>query len=134
MHLQTVLLIEDDPNMAYLLKFVLEREGFAVEHLPDGQQAREFMQSRDKADLVIMDLMLPYVDGFDLLRWMRDHEPWCHAPRIVLSAREQESDVVKAFESGADDYVKKPFSPAELMSRVRRHIGRAGQTQQAPRA
>ena len=123
---QTILLIEDDPNMAYLLKFVLQREGFAVEHLADGHLAREYMQSHSSVDLVILDLMLPYVDGFDLLRCMRDHELWRLSPRIVLSAREQEADVVKAFEAGADDYVKKPFSPAELMSRVRRQLGPKG--------
>lgn len=117
-----ILLIEDDPNMAYLLQFMLEREGYEVVHLPDGNAAKDHVQSQRGCDLIVLDLMLPYVDGFELLTIIRGEPLTEHTPVIVLSAKEQEADVVRAFAMGGDDYVKKPFSPAELMARIARNL------------
>lgn len=115
-----ILLIEDDPNMAYLLQFMLEREGYAVVHLLDGNLAKEYLEAAKICDLIILDLMLPYVDGFELLKLIRSAPPTRHTPVMVLSAKEQEVDVVRAFAMGCDDYVKKPFAPGELMARLHR--------------
>jgi DNA-binding response OmpR family regulator len=117
-----ILLIEDDPNMAYLLQFMLEREGYQAVHLPDGNAAKAYVESSKACDLIMLDLMLPYVDGFELLQLIRSTPQTASTPVIVLSAKEQEMDVVRAFAIGSDDYVKKPFSPGELLARVSRNL------------
>lgn len=117
-----ILLIEDDPNMAYLLQFMLEREGYEVAHLQDGNMAKSYLEIGRDCELIILDLMLPYVDGFELLKLIRMSTQTTQTPVIVLSAKEQEEDVVRAFYMGCDDYVKKPFVPGELLARIHRHI------------
>lgn len=124
MNPKSILIIEDDPNMAYLLRYILEREGYAIEHRNDGRQAMQYMQQNPRANLVLADVMLPYVDGYELLKWIRENPDWRATPVILLTAREQEPDVTRAFDMGADDYVKKPFSPAELIARIRRNVNR----------
>lgn len=121
----SILVIEDDPTMAYLLRYVLEREGYAVTHHSDGRQGWDHLQSQAAVDLVVADVMLPYIDGFELLKSMREDSRWQHTPVVLLTAREQELDVTRAFDLGADDYVKKPFSPIELLARIRRQLARA---------
>lgn len=120
MALKLIILIEDDPNMAYLLKFMLEREGYEVVQLLDGMIAKDFFLKDKACDLIILDLMLPYVDGFELLQIIRATPKFMNKPVIVLTAKEQEADVLRAFTLGCDDYVKKPFSPGELIARVNR--------------
>jgi DNA-binding response OmpR family regulator len=115
-----IILIDDDPNMAYLLKFMLERDGYEVVHLSDGSSAKDFFLKDKSCDLIILDLMLPYVDGFELLQIIRATPNFMNKPVIVLSAKEQEVDVVRAFTLGCDDYVKKPFAPGEFRARVNR--------------
>lgn len=122
---KSILIIEDDPTMAYLLRYVLEREGYAVEHRSDGRQGWDYLSQQGAADLVVADVMLPYIDGFELLKSMREDSRWQHTPVVLLTAREQELDVTRAFDLGADDYVKKPFSPIELLARIRRQLARA---------
>lgn len=124
MNPKSILIIEDDPNMAYLLRYILEREGYAIEHRQDGRQAMAYMQEHARADLVLADVMLPYMDGYELLKWIREEPQWQLTPVILLTAREQEPDVTRAFDMGADDYVKKPFSPVELLARIKRNINR----------
>ena len=115
-----ITLIEDDLNIAYLLKFMLEREGYEVFHLVDGSAAKEFFSKDKTCGLIILELMLPYVDGFELLQIIRATPEYMNKPVIVLSAKEQEADVIRAFTLGCDDFVKKPFSPGELIARVNR--------------
>ena len=115
-----IILIDDDPNMAYLLKFMLERDGYEVVHLSDGSSDKDFFLKDKSCDLIILDLMLPYVDGFELLQIIRATPNFMNKPVIVLSAKEQEVDVVRAFTLGCDDYVKKPFAPGEFRARVNR--------------
>ena len=122
---KSILIIEDDPTMAYLLRYVLEREGYGVEHRSDGRQGWEYLSQQGTADLVVADVMLPYIDGFELLKSMREDSRWQHTPVVLLTAREQELDVTRAFDLGADDYVKKPFSPIELLARIRRQLARS---------
>ena len=107
--------------MREVVQTYLERDGFDVTAVEDGRKALEFMESND-ADLVILDVMLPEVDGFTVLRRLRDHT---NVPVILLTARGEEPDRVLGLELGADDYVPKPFSPRELTARVRSVLRRS---------
>lgn len=116
----SILIVEDDAFTARLLQFVFEREQYAVTWLPDGQQAQNHLQQHAPADVVLLDLMLPHVDGLDLLKQLRSLPAWQHTRVMVLSARDQTSDIRQAFALGADDYMTKPFDPQELLARVQR--------------
>ncbi len=116
----SILIVEDDAFTAQLLQFVFEREQYAVTWLPDGQQAQNHLQHQAPADVVLLDLMLPHVDGLDLLKQLRSLPAWQHTRVMVLSARDQTSDIRQAFALGADDYMTKPFDPQELLARVQR--------------
>ncbi len=117
-----ILLVEDDAEIAYLIRFMLEREKISVEHTLDGRLASEWIQSHPSPKLVLLDLMLPYRDGFQLLEEMRQKSGWEKTPVFVLSAKNQESDIVRALDLGANDYVTKPFQPLELLTRVKKAL------------
>src|SRR6187402_2276255 len=126
-----ILLVEDEPAILESLAYVLGRDGFAV---ISAKNAAEAGVLADGVDLVVLDLMLPDGSGFDLIRGWR---ATAHAmPIIVLSSRDAEADRVAALESGADDYVTKPFSPREIVARVRAVLRRsaASNTSQRPAA
>jgi DNA-binding response OmpR family regulator len=120
---QRLLIVEDDVHMAYLLGYLAEKERFAVEHIADGREAVLRIDRGDAVDLVLLDVMLPYTDGFELLARLRAHAAWQKTPVIILTSRTREHDAVRALSLGADDYLTKPFSPAELIARIRRRIG-----------
>ncbi len=117
-----ILVIEDDDNIAQLLEFMLEREGHTVEVLADGETARRHIVSQPPPALVLLDSMLPYRDGLALLGDMRARPEWASTPVVMLTAKSLERDIVRALESGAADYVVKPFQPQELLARVRRLV------------
>ncbi|MCX7143321.1 MAG: response regulator [Proteobacteria bacterium] len=116
----TVLVVEDDDTIAFLVQFLLEREGFGVDLARDGRAAEQRVAAMQPPALVILDVMLPYIDGFELLEKIRAREGWEKIPVIMLTAKSQESDIVRALDAGASDYVVKPFQPNELLARVRR--------------
>ncbi|MCU0976661.1 MAG: response regulator transcription factor [Steroidobacteraceae bacterium] len=116
------LIIEDSEHLAFLLGYMLEREGFETATLRDGRQAAHYIAGSRPPDVVLMDLMLPYLDGFEILGLVRAHPHWKTVPVMVLSARSGEDDVVRVLESGANDFVRKPYRPRELLARVRRLI------------
>lgn len=116
----SLLVVEDDDNIAALLQFMLTREGHAVEVLRDGGAARQRIETGPPSDLVLLDAMLPLVDGVSLLRLIRSDDGWRPVPVVMLTARTLERDIVSALEAGASDYVVKPFQPQELIARVRR--------------
>jgi len=118
-----LLIVEDDVHMAYLLGYLAEKERFAVESIADGRKAVERIERGDAVDLVLLDVMLPYLDGFELLEKLRSHTDWKRVPVIILTSRTREHDAVRALGLGADDYLTKPFSPPELVARIRRRIG-----------
>lgn len=124
---KTAVLIEDNADIAYLVRHMLQRDGFAVQVLPNGRDALEHIAGSLPTDIVILDLMLPYVDGFELLTLIREHPQWRRVPVIVLSGKVSERDAVRAIELGADDFVSKPYKPLELLARVRRCTGRRRQ-------
>lgn len=120
--LATALIVDDNDDIVYLLRFLLLREGFIVHTAATGRDARDFIASSPPTDLVITDLMLPHVSGFDLIMQIRETPGWQDVPIIVLSAKVTESDTVRALALGANDYVSKPYNPRELTARIKRHV------------
>jgi DNA-binding response OmpR family regulator len=119
---ERVLVVEDNEHAAYLLRTLLEHAGYAVVVSPDGRDALAKLDSMAPVDLVVLDLMLPYVSGYQVLIEARRHPQWQHVPIVVVTARTLEMDAVRALETGANDFVRKPFLPEELIARVRRAI------------
>lgn len=115
------LIVEDDDNIAYLLQFMLERENFRVDLQREGRSAMAYVQTKPPVDIVLLDVMLPFVDGFQLVELIRATPAWAGVPVLMLTAKTREQDAVRALDSGASDYIHKPFAPNELMARVRRH-------------
>lgn len=122
---KTILVVEDESSIAEVVSLYLKRAGYSVQIASDGKQAMNLFE-RQPPDFVILDLMLPEVDGLSLTRWLRDHS---NVPIIMLTARRAEIDRIAGLEMGADDYVVKPFSPQELVSRVRAVMRRTGREQ-----
>lgn len=112
--------VEDDADIGKLLEFILEREGFEVTLCSDGRGGAARLASHDIPSLVILDVMLPYVNGYELLAIVRKSPDWKRVPVLMLTSKSRESDIVRALDAGANDYVTKPFQPAELLARVRR--------------
>jgi len=115
-----VLVAEDDEQISFLLQFLLEREGYRVLLARDGQEALRLVDEIAPPELVILDVMMPYADGLEVLAHLRAKPEWRDTPVIMLTARSQEKDIVRALDAGASDYVVKPFLPEELKARIRR--------------
>ena len=115
MNARNILVVEDEASIAEVVSLYLKRAGFNVQIASDGRQAMGILE-RQIPDFVILDLMLPEVDGLSLTRWLRDRSD---VPIIMLTARREEIDRISGLELGADDYVTKPFSPRELVSRIK---------------
>jgi DNA-binding response OmpR family regulator len=115
------LVVEDDENIAYLLQFMLERENYRVALQREGRSASEYVRTQPPVDIVLLDVMLPFVDGFQLVELIRATPAWRAVPVLMLTAKTREQDAVRALDAGASDYIHKPFAPNELMARVRRH-------------
>jgi DNA-binding response OmpR family regulator len=118
-----VLVADDDQDILALVTFRLERAGYEVISAQDGEQALSLAVER-APDLAVLDVMMPKLDGYEVTARLRRHGPTRRMPVILLTARVQESDVARGFEAGADDYIKKPFSPQELRARVQAILGR----------
>jgi len=123
-----VLVVDDDPGIVKLVRTYLEQVGFEVAVAYDGKKAMQIARN-DRPDLVILDLMLPEMDGWDVCRALRKESD---VPIIMLTARVEESDKLIGLELGADDYVTKPFSPRELVARVRSVLRRVEGTPARP--
>ena len=113
-----ILIVEDESDLIKLLKYNLEKEGFRVSYATDGSIALAEVR-RDPPDLVILDLMLPGLDGLEVCRQLRRSDKFSRIPVLMLSARSEEADRIVGLELGADDYVTKPFSMREVVARVR---------------
>jgi two-component system phosphate regulon response regulator PhoB len=120
----SILLVEDETALVELLRYNLEAEGFEVRASQDGEEALVMVQER-VPDLVVLDWMLPSVSGLEICRQLRRRPETRNVPVILLTARGEEADRVRGFESGADDYVTKPFSPTELVARIRAVLRRS---------
>jgi DNA-binding response OmpR family regulator len=118
-----VLVADDDPDILRLVAFRLERAGYDVVQAADGEEALR-VATELEPDLAVLDVMMPKLTGYDVTRRLREAEATKRMPVILLTARVQEADVARGFEAGADDYLKKPFSPQELRARVHAILGR----------
>ncbi|MDO8295060.1 MAG: phosphate regulon transcriptional regulator PhoB [Caulobacter sp.] len=114
----TVLVVEDEDALATLLQYNLEKEGYRVVHAADGEEALILVQE-ELPDLVVLDWMLPKVSGIEVCRRLRQRPESRNLPILMLTARGEESDRVRGLDTGADDYVVKPFAMSELTARIR---------------
>ncbi|MBI4226862.1 MAG: response regulator transcription factor [Candidatus Omnitrophica bacterium] len=119
-----ILVVEDEKNIARVVTYTLEKEGYQVSVAKDGQEALDTAR-RESPDLLVLDLMLPGVDGLDVCRQLRADPRTAALSIIMLTAKTQEADRVVGLELGADDYLPKPFSPRELAARVKAVLRRA---------
>lgn len=118
--------VEDDELIGQMLRFLLERAGYAVQLAGDGHAAQAYIESGARPAFCLLDVMLPHVDGYTLLALARRRAGWEGVPVLMLSAKSQERDVARALEAGADGYVVKPFQPEELLARIARVMPPAG--------
>ncbi|HEX2953368.1 MAG TPA: response regulator transcription factor [Bacillota bacterium] len=121
---ERILIVEDEPNILELVAYNLEKEGWSVLKAPTGDQGWTMIQN-ETPDLVLLDLMLPGMDGMEICRKTRENQTTRDIPIIMLTAKSEEVDRVLGLETGADDYVTKPFSPRELVARIRAVLRRA---------
>lgn len=116
-----ILVVDDDPNIAALVAFKLEKAGYQVVKVGDGEEALRALEANEP-DLVVMDVMMPKLDGCSATRRMRRMPQGRDVPIILLSAKGQDSDRDAGLAAGATDYMTKPFTPAELVERVRQYL------------
>jgi two-component system, OmpR family, alkaline phosphatase synthesis response regulator PhoP len=115
---ETILIIEDEQDIVELLTYNLEQEGYTIFFSTSGEEALAMVQQKNP-DLILLDLMLPGVDGLDVCRHLKRNETTRNIPIIMLTAKSEDSDVITGLEMGADDYIPKPFSPKVLIARIR---------------
>jgi len=123
-----IAIIDDEPDIAELVSLHLSKAGFAVKRFLDADSFLKFIH-RQTPDLIILDLMLPDADGFEICKYLKKEDKFSPIPIIMLTAKSEEVDKVLGLELGADDYVTKPFSPKELVARVKAVLRRQSQTE-----
>lgn len=126
-----ILIIEDDPRIAKLIRYNLEKAGFGCLQASDGENAFEEL-NRHKIRLIVLDIMLPGMDGFELCKEIKRKPAWGSIPILMLTARAEEIDRVLGLELGADDYMVKPFSPRELVLRIKAILRRQESVKTSP--
>ncbi len=117
-----ILVADDDPLIIRLLEHRLRHRGYDVISAPDGETALD-LAIREKPDLILLDGMMPGLDGFEVLRRLKENPETIQIPVVMLTARNQEGDIVDGLTSGAADYMVKPFIPEELIARIQRIVG-----------
>ena len=121
-----ILIVDDEPDITELVSYNLKKAGYAVTSASDGEEALSQVRE-DRFDLIVLDLMLPGIHGMELCRILRNNEKTAQIPIIMLTAKGEESDKIRGLETGADDYMTKPFSPKELIARVQAVLRRSGE-------
>jgi len=121
----SILLVEDDEITAFMLEHLLQREGYDVTCVPDGKQATEAIDNNPPFSLALLDIMIPYISGFELISHIRSLPDWNDTAVIMLSGKSQEKDIIKALDAGANDYIVKPFQPGEVLARIRKSTAQA---------
>jgi DNA-binding response OmpR family regulator len=119
---QTILIVDDEPNIVISLEFLLERDGWRVQVARDGQEALEAIE-REPPALVLLDVMLPRLSGYDVCQRIRERPAWRGVRVLMLTAKGREVEMAKGLALGADGYVTKPFSTGELLSHIRALLG-----------
>ena len=115
----SILLVEDDEVTAFMLEYMLRREGYNVILASDGRQAQDAIDNNSPFSLALLDVMVPYSNGVELVSRIRSLPTWDKMPVIMISGKSQEKDIVEALDAGATDYVVKPFQPGEVLARIR---------------
>jgi len=128
-----ILIVDDEPDIVDLVTYNLKKDGFRVTTASDGEQALHKIR-KDRFDLVVLDLMLPGIQGVELCRIIRNDPKTAHTPIIMLTAKGEEVDRVIGLESGADDYMTKPFSARELIARIKAVLRRTGEKETTEKA
>lgn len=121
---ENILLVEDDKHISKLVKYNLEKSGYACTAVVTGEDGFERL-GKDRIDLIILDVMLPKMDGFEVCKAIKQDDKYANIPIIMLTARAEEVDRIVGLELGADDYIAKPFSPRELILRVKAILKRS---------
>ena len=119
----TILIIEDDPEIQELLSFAMAREGWKLVQVKTGEEGFDCLK-KDQVNCILLDIMLPGMDGFKLLKKIKEIEKCRNIPVIMTTARGEETDIITGLELGADDYVVKPYSPKVLIARIRAALRR----------
>lgn len=127
----TILVIDDEKDLLELVRYNLEKEQFDVILARNGEEGLQIAR-KHRPDVIILDIMMPGMDGLEVCRRLRGEDRTAHVPLIMLTARAAESDRVVGLEMGADDYVTKPFSPRELVARVRAVLRRSSRSEETP--
>jgi len=128
---EKILIVEDEKDIIKMLEYNLKKEGFKVIDARDGEDALD-LAVREYPDLILLDLMLPGIDGLDVCKTLKKESKTSSIPIIMLTAKSQESDKVVGLELGADDYITKPFSPRELIARIKAVLRRATEKEKLP--
>ena len=123
--MQRILVVDDEPDIVSLVSYNLKKEGYAIRSAADGEEALRAARS-DRIDLIVLDLMLPGLSGLEVCRVLRQDPRTGMIPIIMLTARGEEQDRIRGLEAGADDYPPKPFSPREVLARVKAVLRRTG--------
>ncbi len=121
-----ILIVDDEPNIVISLEFLMQREGYETAVAPDGEAALAALQ-REKPDLVILDLMLPKMNGFDVCQRIREDQRFEGVKVLMLTAKGREAEIAKGLRLGADAYVTKPFSTKDLVTRVKELLRARGE-------
>ena len=117
----SILIVDDEPKNIQLLGSLLKKQGYEAEFALNGQKALNWLEKKP-FDLILLDIMMPGMDGFEVCRQIKANENFAHIPVIFLTARTQTDDIVDGFEAGGSDYVTKPFDPRELLARIKLHV------------
>jgi len=119
---KSAMVIEDEDHISYLVNFLLQKEGFSVSLARDGEKAKSMIDIITPPRLVILDIKLPFYDGYELLKHIRSKPDWKDVPVLMLTAKAQKTDIIRAMDIGANDYLVKPFQPLELLARINKMV------------
>lgn len=122
---EKILVVEDEPPLFKLLEYSLKKAGYNIVWAKDGEEALRFVKS-ENPDLVITDIMMPYINGLQVLERVKNDPETCDIPFIILSSKALSQDIVKGLELGGDDYITKPFNPDEMLLRIKMTLKRSG--------
>jgi len=128
---EKILIVEDEKDIVKMLDYNLKKEGFRTINASDGEDALD-LANREHPDLILLDLMLPGIDGLEVCKTLKSDSKTKHIPIIMLTAKTQEADKIVGLELGADDYVTKPFSPRELIARIKAVLRRSKEKEELP--
>ena len=117
-----ILVVEDEIHIQRLIKLVLEKHAYVVESVGTGEDALEYLLKHEKPDLILLDIMMPGIDGLQVLRKIKGNADHRDIPVVMLTALAQENVVIQGIKLGAKDYIRKPFHPAELVKRLSKHL------------